>query len=134
MGSDTGLLLLVVSPPSPEPRENHRGSGLPSISLPEGSITKVRVNGSLDSRPSSQLFNAFWPPDSKARAAWAYSVPRCTQTLSCRCCAAEFTATVIVPTRISASANQKVKKIRQYSECMGVTEPGEGVRIARLLA
>src|SRR5215469_17659978 len=77
---------------------------------------KVRLKGSPAS-DCSQFLSASGPPDSKARAAWAYSWPRCTHGRSVRWLVA-FTATVTVPTRISVRAIQKARKIRQYSECM----------------
>jgi hypothetical protein len=72
---------------------------------------KVRLAGSSAS-DFSQCSSASGPPDSKARAACAYSCPRSTQGRSVRCAVA-FTATVTVPTRINASATQNAKKMRQ---------------------
>src|SRR5580704_1369607 len=100
----------------PVPALSDAGSGRPSISCPCGSITNVRLKGSAGS-DCSQLFSASGPLDSKARAACAYSCPRCTHGRSVRCAVA-LTATVTVPTRISANAAQKARKILQYKECM----------------
>src|SRR2546429_3547371 len=86
------------------------GSGRPRSSRPAGSTTKVRPKGSAGN-DCSQLRSAAGPPDSKARAACAYSWPRCTDGRSVRCAVA-LTATVTVPTRIRARSEEHTSELQ----------------------